>query len=126
MPCPQYVRTTEHPFWRAIGSLSGGSASASCLVEGEKRGATGKEDRDAHGLAEVAEERAGLADLDRLVEAFARCAHEPLRIVVDAPDRVGFVEVGVVPCTRETSVSHGSLHGLSAYRPCRGTHLCVG
>ena len=102
------------------GRVSASGPHAQCHWERKEWG------RYAHYLAEVAEERAGLADLDRLVEAFARRAHEPLRIVVDAPDRVCFVEVGVVPCKRETSVSHGSLHDLSAYHPCRGTHLCVG
>ena len=71
VPCPQYVRTTEHPFWRAIGSLGDGRrrVSVPCTGGRDWRG-------DAHRLADVAEERTGLADLDGLVEALARRANE--------------------------------------------------
>ena len=51
-----------------------------------------------HDLAEVADERAGLAGLDGLVEALVRGAHEPLRVFIDAADRVGLVQVAVETC----------------------------
>ena len=51
-----------------------------------------------HDFAKVAEECAGLADLDRLVEGFAGDAHELLAIIVDPAHRVGLVEVSVETC----------------------------
>lgn len=52
-----------------------------------------KEEGDVHGPAEVAEERAGLAELDRSVEGLARGTHDPLRVLVNATNGVRFIQI---------------------------------
>lgn len=90
MPCPQYVRTTEQPFWRAMGSLVWQRQFEMSLV-GER-----SKSNDVHRLAQVAEQGARLAELDGLVETLARGAHEPEGVIVHSADGIRFVQVPVV------------------------------
>ena len=62
-----------------------------------------------HCFADVAEESAGLANLDRLIEAFPRRANEHLGFVVDFADRVGSIQVGVIPYLVLVAISRCSL-----------------
>ena len=49
-----------------------------------------------HCFAVVAEESAGLANLDRLVKTSPRRADEHLGLVVYFADRIGRIKIGVV------------------------------
>lgn len=64
-----------------------------------------------HDFAKVAEERAGFADLDRLVESFASDAHELLAVVIYPTHRVRLVEISV-----EAWISSQNANGKSVNR----------
>ena len=59
---------------------------------------SGATEEYVHDLADVAEERARLANLDGLVQTFTRSLEKLFRFIVDFPDCIGLVQVRMKAC----------------------------
>jgi hypothetical protein len=81
-----YVLTDEQPFARAIGSLE-------MIVSVWKPAQIPI--MHPHDLPNISNQRTGLANIDRFVEAFPRGSNKPLRFFVYSTHRVCFIQIAV-------------------------------
>ena len=87
MPWPVYVRTTEQPLERAIGSLETDEVSGLEVLAMNMP--------PIHSFPEVAEEETGLAELDGLVKTLPRGTNKLFRILVDTANSIRLIQITV-------------------------------